>query len=142
VGATETCVFCEIIAGRAPASVVLEDELAVCFLDIQPVNPGHALVVPKNHASGLADLDLETAKHLFALALRVQHAIRASGLRCDGINVLAADGASAGQEVDHLHLHVIPRFEGDSLVIKYDWTVAPTREELDGVARQIHHALR
>ena len=138
----ELCIFCAIIAGRAPASVVLEDELAVCFLDRQPVNPGHVLVVPRGHAAGLTDLDSETGRHLFALVLRVQRAIRESGLRREGINVLAADGAVAGQEVDHVHLHVIPRFEGDSLKITYDWSSATKRGELEDVARRIRHAVR
>lgn len=142
MAATETCVFCEIIAGRAPASIVLEDELAVCFLDRQPVNPGHVLVVPRGHASGLADLDAETGMHLFALVLRVQRAIRESDLPCEGINVHVADGAVAGQEVDHVHLHVIPRVEGDSLEIAYDWSSVPTRDELDDVARRIRPAVR
>jgi histidine triad (HIT) family protein len=141
MAATETCVFCEITAGRAPASVVLEDDVAVCFLDIQPVNPGHLLVVPRSHVPGLSELDPETGTHLFAMALRTQEAVRASGLRCEGINILVADGAGAGQEVPHVHLHVIPRFDGDSLKINYDWSTAPTRGELDDAARRIRTAL-
>ncbi len=121
---------------------MLEDELAVCVLDVQPVNPGHLLVVPKRHVTSLTDLDAETGAHLFAVVLRVQRAIRESGVRCEGINVHVADGAVAGQEVDHVHLHVIPRYEGDSLVIRYDWSNVPARDELDEVAHRIRNAVR
>jgi histidine triad (HIT) family protein len=137
-----TCVFCEISAGRAPASLVLEDDLAVCILDIHPVNPGHVLVLPKRHAAQLADLDEPTGAHLFVLALRLQGAIRKSGVRCEAINVVLSDGAVAGQEVNHVHLHVIPRFEGDPLVIRYDGSSAPSTDELEAVASRIRRALR
>ncbi len=133
----EGCVFCEIVAGRAPASVVFEDGVATCLMDIQPVNPGHVLVIPRRHVPNLSDVDDDLGAHVFKLALRVQAAIRRSGLRCEGVNLFVADGASAGQDVFHFHLHVVPRFDGDAMRISYDWSRRPPREELDGTARAI-----
>lgn len=134
------CVFCEIVAGRSPASVVHEDARAIVFMTIEPVNPGHLLVLPKAHAPFLADLDEATGAHLFQLAMRAAGAIRASGLRCEGINLFLADGEAAFQEVFHLHLHVFPRFAGDGFGISADWSVRPAREELDAAAARIRAA--
>ncbi len=136
------CVFCEIAAGHSPASVVYEDDLALAFLDIHPVNAGHTLVVPKGHAPDLAGLEGSLGKHLFGIAMDIAAALRRSGLRCDGINLFLADGEAAFQDVFHVHLHVIPRFEGDSFKIDADWSVSPPREELDRIARAIHQHLR
>ncbi len=133
----DDCIFCDIIAGREPASFIYEDELAVAFLDIGPVNPGHALVVPRRHAAYLSEMDEDTGAHLFRVAMRVAVAIRRSGVRCEGINLLLADGEAASQEVFHAHLHVIPRFEGDAFRLSADWSVHPSREELDEVAAAI-----
>lgn len=94
----EPCVFCEIVAGRAPASIVYEDDLCLAIMTIGPVNPGHLLVLPRAHAPSLADLDEATGGHLFAVAMRMAAAIRASGLRCEGINLFLADGEAAFQE--------------------------------------------
>ena len=113
-----SCVFCDIIAGRAPASVVYRDERCMTFMDIRPVTPGHLLVVPLAHASSLADLDAATGGHLFVVAQKLAAAVRASGLKADGINLYLADGEPAGQEVLHVHLHVFPRFAGDGFGLR------------------------
>lgn len=131
------CVFCDIVAGTVPASIVYEDDISLAFLSIGPVNPGHLLVVPKVHAAYLADLDEEAGAHLFRVGMRLAGALRRSGLRCDGVNLFLADGEAAFQEVFHVHLHVFPRFKGDDFRIDADWTVQPSREELDRVARRI-----
>lgn len=133
----DSCVFCEIVAGVSPASVIHEDDLCLAIMTIEPVNPGHLLVLPKAHAPYLADLDEATGMHLFAVAMRAAAAIRASGLRCEGINFFLADGEAAFQEVFHAHLHVFPRFAGDSFGITADWSVHPSREELDANAALI-----
>ena len=137
----ESCPFCAIAAGAAPASLVHEDDTVLAFLDIQPVNPGHVLVVPRTHVPSLAELDGGTAARLVEVALRVQKAIRASGLRCDGINLFVSDGEAAGQDVFHVHLHVVPRFAGDGLRITRDWPDPPSREQLDGDAAAIRAGL-
>ncbi|HET9224347.1 MAG TPA: HIT family protein [Roseiflexaceae bacterium] len=137
----EDCIFCEIVAGRAPASVVYEDETALAFMDIQPVNPGHTLIIPKRHAALLADLDEATGAHLFEIAMRLAAALRRSGVRCEGVNLFLADGEAAFQEVFHVHLHVFPRFAGDPFKIDADWSVRPDRAELDALAATIRGGL-
>ncbi|KPA91323.1 MULTISPECIES: HIT family protein [Pseudomonas] len=112
------CIFCAIVAKLAPASIVHEDEQCLAFLSIQPITPGHVLVIPKAHASGLGEIPPETAGHMMVVGQRVATALRNSGLRldgqpCEGINLLLCDGAVAGQTVGHAHLHVIARFVGD-----------------------------
>ncbi|MFC8826965.1 HIT family protein [Streptomyces sp. NPDC057137] len=117
------CVFCAIARGREPASVVFEDEWVIAFMDLQPVTPGHLLVVPKSHAEGLADLQDDIGIRLWAVAHRLGRALRLSGLRCEGVNLFLADGEAAFQEVFHIHLHVFPRFKGDPFRIEADWQV-------------------
>ena len=133
-----TCVFCQIVAGAVPGSKVHEDEQVLAILDIHPVNPGHVLVLPKQHFPSLNDLPESIGAHLFTVAQQTATAIRRSGVRCEGIRFTLADGAAAGQDVFHLHLHVIPRFPGDAYRVVADWSASPSREELDAVA----HAIR
>ena len=135
----DDCVFCAIVAGEAPASVVYEDGEVLAFLDILPIAPGHLLVIPKAHAPYLADLDEATGARMMAAAMRLAAALRASGLRCDGINLFLADGEAAGQEVFHAHLHVFPRFAGDGFTIT-DEAVSPPRADLDAIAATIRAA--
>jgi histidine triad (HIT) family protein len=136
------CVFCDIVAGRSPASVVYRDDSCVAFLDTCPVNPGHLLVVPVRHATYLADLDPDAGRALFATAQRLSRAIRRSGLKAQGVNLLLADGEAAGQEVLHVHLHVLPRFDEDGFGHRFPphYGQHPPREELDANARAIRHA--
>ena len=129
----DDCVFCDIIAGSAPASVVHEDDTAIAFMTIEPVNPGHVLVIPKAHLTSMKDMDEETGAHLFRVAMRVAQAIRESGLRCEGINLFLADGEAAGQEVFHVHIHVFPRFSGDGFRLEPGLS-KPARGELDEAA--------
>ena len=114
------CIFCEIFASRSPVSMIWEDYRVAVFVPFKPVNLGHALVVPKAHAPYLADLDSDLAAHIMQLAQRTSAAIRASDLKCEGINLFLADGEPAGQEVFHFHLHVYPRFSNDGFGFKYD----------------------
>jgi histidine triad (HIT) family protein len=134
------CVFCDIVARRVPASIVYEDDLSMAFMTIGPVNLGHVLVMPKKHVPTMSDMDEEIGTHLFKITLRVQQAIRQSGVKCEGMNLFLADGEAAFQEVMHLHMHVFPRFEGDSFKLEADWSVKPPREELDAIAASIHSA--
>ena len=133
------CVFCAIVAGGEPGSVVYEDEKAFVLIDIAPVNPGHSLVIPKRHAEALADLEEATAGHVFALAMRTAAALRRSGLRCEGVNLFLADGEAAGQEVPHVHMHVVPRFRGDPFRLPSGRRSA-SRADLDAAAQQLRSA--
>lgn len=109
-------------------------------MDIRPVNPGHLMVVPRTHALSLADLDEETGAHTFVVAMRMAAAVRASGVRCEGMNLFLADGEVAFQDVFHVHLHVLPRWRGDSFRIDADWPSRTERIELDAVAAAIRSA--
>lgn len=137
------CVFCKTIDGRATESLVYSDEKVIAFLDIQPVNPGHVLVIPRQHAAGLSDLDEETGAHIFKVAMRITNALKYSGVRCDGVNLLLSDGAAAFQEIFHVHMHVIPRFEGDKFHFSFGhaYGLKPERTELDAVAAKIRGAM-
>ena len=137
------CVFCRILAGELPASFVYRDEQCAAFMDIQPVNPGHLLVVPVRHAAYLADLNSATAGVMMQAAQRLAAALRASGIRCEGVNLFLADGEAAMQEVFHVHLHVFPRFRGDGFGLRFgpEYTKRPPREALEQAAAQIREAL-
>src|SRR5208282_726407 len=87
--------FCELVAGKLPISVVDETEDALAFMDIQPVNPGHALIIPKCHAPYLADLDSALGDHIFATGMRVAAALRTCGVRPKGVNLFLADREAA-----------------------------------------------
>ena len=135
------CVFCRIIAGKLPASVVHESPSVLAFMDLDPVTPGHLLVVPKRHLPWLADLTDELAADMFATARTLAAALRRSSVRCEGVNLFYADGEAAFQEVFHAHLHVFPRFEGDAFEINANWGSGPSRSQLDAVAADIRAAL-
>ena len=140
----ENCVFCRIVKRVAPASVVYEDGKVMAFMDIQPVNPGHVLVIPRKHVARLSELDPETGAHMFKVAMRVAEALRSSTVKCEGINLFLADGEAAFQHIFHVHLHVIPRFRGDGFEIRVapGYYRRPSREELDAVAREIRKCLQ
>lgn len=133
------CVFCDILAGTKPASVVYRDQQCVAFMDVRPVNPGHVLVIPVQHAPGLAELDPEAGAQMMRVAQRIARALRSSNLRCEGVNLHLADGAAAGQEVFHVHLHVVPRFRSDGFGLRFgpNYGQLAARSELDRVAASL-----
>jgi histidine triad (HIT) family protein len=137
------CIFCEIVAGRASASIVHADDMVTACLDVNPVTPGHLLVVPNRHYVLLSDLPDGLPEHMLRVGLRLAHALRSSGLPCEGINLFVADGEAAGQEILHHHLHVIPRWAGDGFEISASaWALPqPSREELDRNAAAIRARL-
>jgi histidine triad (HIT) family protein len=126
-----TCIFCEILVGNAPAIFVYRDELCGAFMDIRPVNPGHVLVVPRKHAVLLPELDEASIRQIFWVAQQVDTALRKTDLKCEAMNLFLADGRAAGQEVMHVHLHVIPRFHGDGHHLRFSpayFTHTPSSE--------------
>jgi len=133
------CIFCQIAAGELPASFVYQDDRVSAFLDIQPVNPGHLLVVPHRHAETLGELSPDVVGHMMTVAQRLMLRLHDADVRCEGINLFLAEGAVAGQEVDHVHLHVIPRFTGDGFGLRFaaDYGAMPQRKELDRMAAAI-----
>jgi histidine triad (HIT) family protein len=110
-----TCAFCEIIAGRAPANMVYEDQRTVAFLDIHPANPGHTLVVPRHHVENVYALSDEDGAAIMATARDVAVAIR-EALEPDGLNLFQTNGQAAFQSVFHFHMHLIPRWWNDGLL--------------------------
>ena len=109
------CVFCEIVAGRAPAIRVYEDDDYLAILDIRPFTRGHTLVIPKRHSVDLTDTPASTLAAMMAVGQRIAQATRVSGLAATGNNLAINDGKSAMQTVFHIHLHVIPRRDGDKV---------------------------
>ncbi|MGI9124004.1 MAG: HIT family protein [Mycobacterium sp.] len=109
------CVFCEIVAGTAPAVRVYEDDDFLGFLDIRPITRGHTLVIPKRHSVDLTDTPADALAGMLTVGQRIAQATRASGLAATGNNVAINDGKSAFQSVFHIHLHVIPRRDGDKV---------------------------
>jgi histidine triad (HIT) family protein len=110
-----SCVFCAIVAGEAPAIRVYEDDDYLGILDIRPFTRGHTLVLPKKHTVDLTDTAPETLADMVAIGQRIGKAARTSELKADGNNVVINDGRAAFQSVFHVHLHVLPRRNGDKL---------------------------
>jgi histidine triad (HIT) family protein len=121
------CVFCQIVAGEAPADIVKQDERATAFMDIHPVVTGHTLIVPNRHSTGLRSLSDEDAGYLLLLAKKLANAMLNSDLQCEAVNLFMADGSAAGQTIFHTHLHVIPRFSGDGSGIRLHGLGSPRR---------------
>jgi histidine triad (HIT) family protein len=128
------CVFCAVLRGEQPGSLFYADDEVAGLLDINPVTEGHALIIPRRHAADLAALGELTGQRLWTVAQRTAAALRASGLRCEGVNLFLADGEAAFQEVFHVHLHVFPRYAGDGFTLSADWSQRPPREALDATA--------
>jgi histidine triad (HIT) family protein len=140
-GADRQCLLCDFIAGREESSPVYDDEYAMAVMDLFPVTQGHVLVFPRAHADSLEALDEELGAHLFRVGCRLARALYRSGLPCEGVNMLLADGEAAGQEVFHVHLHVFPRTSGDGFRTDADWR-RRDREELNATAERIRGAIR
>ena len=137
------CVFCDIVAGTAEASFVHRDDDVVAFMDLRPINVGHLLVVPRQHAVLVGELAPAVAAAVWSTGLRVAAAVRTSGWRCDGVSFYVADGEAAGQEIAHVHLHVIPRWADDGFGFRFPASYGErTRLELEVAAEGIRAAIR
>ena len=131
----EACLFCGIVAGDVPAQIVDSDEHTVAFMDISPATPGHALVVPREHAADLMDVPDDDLAHTMSAARRLARRMDET-LEADGFNILNACRPAAWQTIFHYHLHVIPRYEGDPL--KLPWIPRGAEaDEIAGLARRI-----
>lgn len=112
------CPFCEIVAGRLPASVVAQTDRVMAFLDLRQATEGHVLVIPRQHVESIFDIEPELAGEVMQLGVRVAQALRVA-LQPAGLNLWQSNGAAGGQEVPHFHLHVQPRRVGDGLIRVY-----------------------
>ena len=133
------CIFCKVAAGEIPAAVILENDQVMAFLDIGPINEGHTLVIPKQHVETLDSCGLDTLTAISRVLGPVSRAVQqATG--CAGFNCLCNNGKAAGQVVNHLHFHIIPRYENDGLF--RNW---PAKQyapgALDAMAEQIKEKL-
>lgn len=138
---TGGCVFCGILAGQQPASVVCEDDIAVAIMDLRQAVPGHVLVLPRVHAETLDLLDEDTAAHLMRVAHRIARAMQRTSAPA-GFNLWQSNGEAGGQEVPHVHLHMHPRITNDGLLRIYPAAPsAPARTELDRLATILRDAL-
>jgi histidine triad (HIT) family protein len=138
---SDDCVFCEIAAHRAPASIVHEDALTMAFVDLRQFHPGHTLVIPRAHFPDVRDLDPATGAALMATASRVTRAV-ALAFPNQGLSLWHSIGEAAFQEVPHLHIHVHPRLRGDDFLHVYPEAPAlPDRSTLDGYAARIRDRL-
>jgi len=140
------CPFCSIASGEAPASIVYEDATVVVFMDLNPANVGHTLVVPREHWENIYDVPEDVLADLFSVVKRVSAAVKKT-VGAEGISVLQLNGRAAGQTVMHLHVHVIPRFREDVLsralgtMIGHQRFEKPERRNLDETARKIQENL-
>jgi len=143
------CIFCEIIAGRADASRVYEDDEFLAFMDIYPWRPGHLLIIPKEHQQHVDGLSTERSHALFALGTKLASAVRRSDLGCDDLHFILNDGSAANQSVPHVHLHIVPRWRGDLWQMLVELAKRPVialikpakRDHLDRQAAQIREAI-
>ncbi|MFX0099443.1 MAG: HIT family protein [Candidatus Hodarchaeota archaeon] len=129
------CIFCKIIDGSIPSRKIYEDSSVISFLDINPAARGHSLIVPKTHGRLIMDLEDEWVSKTFVAVKKVSGLIK-SKLDCDGFNILINQGRDAGQLVDHFHIHVIPRYSGDSLPLPHV-VKKLTDEEMDEIQKKI-----
>jgi len=127
----DDCIFCKLANGIIPTNAIYEDDDFKVILDMGPATKGHALILPKEHADNLFELDDVTAGKLMPLAKKLAIQMKEK-LHCDGLNVVQNNGEVAGQTVMHYHLHLIPRYEGDGQRILWKST-SPSKEELEAV---------
>ena len=134
-----SCVFCRIVQGTAPATLIYEDEKALVFLDIRPLNPGHTLVIPKEHYETVYDIPEDLNAHLHRIVKKTAVAVK-EATQADGITIIQQNGIAAGQEVFHLHVHVVPRYKGQKLQ-RFSELQEATRESLEQTATKIKQQL-
>jgi histidine triad (HIT) family protein len=127
------CIFCKIVAGDLPATVVDEDERTIAFMDIAPATRGHALVIPRSHAQDLLSVEAEDLQAVTAASQRLAARVK-ERLGADGVNLINACGAAAWQTVFHFHIHVVPRYEGDPL--RLPWVPEPGDPDAIAAAAQ------
>lgn len=118
------CLFCKIVAGEIPAIKVFEDERVLAFMDINPINEGHILIVTRNHADSLLDADPVDMQVVAVVAQGLAQILRRV-VEPEGLNLIQNNGRAAGQVIDHFHVHLIPRKKGDKLAALNDWAVEP-----------------
>jgi histidine triad (HIT) family protein len=136
----ESCIFCKIVRKQAPASIIYEDESVIAFLDIRPLNLGHTLVIPKKHYVDIFDISEDQLSQVHKVAKQVSTAVK-KATNADGISIIQQNSKAAGQNIFHLHVHVVPRFEGQKLP-SFSALKEVERAKLEGVAKKIKQQLK
>ena len=136
---TTDCVFCKIIRKEAPATNLYEDDRVLAFLDIRPLNEGHTLVIPREHYETVYEMPEDLVCHIYTVVKRMSVAVK-NASKADGITIIQQNGRAAGQEIFHMHVHIVPRFEGQKLPHFHDIPNA-SREQLEQAARRIKQKL-
>ena len=137
----ERCVFCDIVEGKFPASVVFEDESTMAFVDNRQFHPGHMLVIPRGHFRNMRELNPPTGAALMATLSRIARAVSAT-FPNQGLSIWRSIGEAAFQEVPHLHIHIHPRFKGDGILRVYPHSPAtPNKQMKDEYAERLRQFL-
>ena len=140
---SDDCIFCKIVRGEIPSSIIFEDDVCMAFLDVFPINKGHCLLIPKKHYVNLLDVDSDIAAHMARRLLDLTRAVKTATGE-DGVLTVVANGEGAGQEVPHLHFHAIPRSRGANFGFRFPPNYRESmadRNELDEIARKIANAI-
>ncbi|MEM4704269.1 MAG: HIT domain-containing protein [Candidatus Bathyarchaeia archaeon] len=135
----EECIFCKIAKKEAPASLVYEDDTAMAFMDLYPISDGHTLIIPKKHYANIYAMPDQEVAHLYTIAKKVAVAVKKS-IKPDGISITQHNEPGAGQDVFHMHIHVIPRYQGQRLP-RFEELKEAGRQKLDEVAGLIRQNL-
>ena len=135
----ESCIFCKIVHKQALASVIYEDETVIVFLDIRPLNMGHTLVIPKTHFVDIFDTPEKDLSQVHKIAKIVSCAVK-KATDADGISIIQQNGKAAGQDIFHIHVHIVPRFDGQKLP-PFNELKEVERAKLDAMAKKIKQQL-
>jgi histidine triad (HIT) family protein len=135
----ESCIFCKIVQKQAPASIIYENDTILVFLDIRPLNMGHTLIIPKDHYIDIFDIPENELSQIHKAAKPVSIAIK-KATEADGISIIQQNGKAAGQDIFHIHVHVVPRFEGQKLP-HFSELKEVERAKLDAMAKIIKEQL-
>jgi len=133
------CLFCKIIQGKIPSLIIYKDDVTLAFLDIAPFTKGHSVVVPKNHYQNLLDFPEEEMVSFFSALKKVANKLKTK-LQADGINILQNNYKAAGQEVNHMHFHVIPRWVNDKAFPLHVKKLEMAKEELSEILKTINES--
>ena len=127
----DNCIYCKIMSGEIPSYCLYEDDLFKVILDIYPSSIGHTLIIPKTHAANLFELGEKEAKAIIPLSQKIAAALK-EALNFDGMNILQNNGEVSGQTINHYHMHLVPRYKDDDVVIKWN-TKSPSAEDFQKI---------
>ncbi|HJO92075.1 MAG TPA: HIT family protein [Victivallales bacterium] len=137
---TDNCVFCKIVNKQiSDVNIVYEDELIIAFLSNAPINLGHTIIASKKHLNNISSINEEIAGRLFYLATRIGVAARRA-IDADGYNIFSADGFCAGQDIQHTHINMVPRFIDDGF--HWNWRVLETEKNINEITEKIKEKLK